>query len=164
MRKYGAILLFLVLGCAPQYKAVRILQDPASIGKSESAIQESRWAVTRNGVLIPEYTINPDNTYPQSEEEAWRRFNERKESVETLIQKKYILPDNTQYGFGKTATGSVLMLAAPLWMPLQMISESTKKEEERKGAGELWNEYQDLAYGEPEIYQEPKLKDKYLGY
>lgn len=57
--------------------------------KVESKKNSNEWVVYRNEYLIPEYTISSEGNFPSSELIAQRTFEERKDTVEKILKRKY---------------------------------------------------------------------------
>ena len=55
----------------------------------KSVANENQWAVYQNDYLIPEYTANVKNEFPNSRVEAETVFDSRKDRIENLIRMKY---------------------------------------------------------------------------
>jgi len=146
-----SVFLTLHVACGPHYHAVRL-----SKGIDQEGNAVNYYAVTRNGMIIPEYVIDERGDYPISEEEAWQRFSQRKGDLENLVKTKYILPNNTAYEMKRNTIGAGLLVVSPVLLPMQMLSNSMQ---EKKSGVQLSNRnYFEMAFEEP-VPKDPKLKD-----
>lgn len=108
MKKILMVLLCLALlsGCAP-YKVVRDPKQPAD---------KLGYVVTRDGVVVPEYTVGENGVIPDDSYLAKERFKRRKKTVEEYYKQmglidnrfKENVPDRLGYMLG--IAGSVFTL------------------------------------------------------
>lgn len=115
------------------------------------------YALTRNGVVIPEYVIDEQGNYPASKEEAEKRFAERKNSLDETVKKKYVLPPNTPYEIQRNAVGVGLLAVSPIVVPLDLLTNSYR--EKKSGVKLSQSKYFESAFEEP-VPHDPKLKDE----
>lgn len=149
------LLIFVHVGCA-SYKVVRVSKGVDADGRVVDY-----YGVTRNNVLIPEYVIDEKGNYPESPEEAERRFEDRKDELEGYIKNKYELPDNFTYQTGRGILGAGLIAVSPVALPITYISSKTSPNPERRddSFSKVAKEYFSMSMDKP-VYQTPELKDE----
>ncbi len=143
--------LLVLSGCSPHYHTVRL-----SKGVNEEGETVNYYAVTRNGMIIPEYVIDEKGNYPIEKDTAISRFNERRREIEQTVINKYRLPNNTAYQINRNIVGFGLLLIAPIMIPLDWL---TRAFQEKKSGVEISSRsYLETAFEEP-VPKEPVLKD-----
>lgn len=133
------LLFTLILaGCAPHYHTVKL-----SKGTDAEGNIVKYYAVTRNGVVIPEYVIDERGNYPDTKELAEERFKERKNELDDTVKKKYVLPPNTPYEIQRNVIGVGLLAVSPILIPIGFLTKSPQPD-----------------FFEEAVPKDPKLKDE----
>ena len=117
--------LLLLTGCSPDYQIIRLESfiDPIT-GK-----EDSTYAATMNGMLIPELSIDERGEYPRSRAEAEARLETRKLTHKTLIQEKYSVPNSTAHAAKQTTSSGINTLLLPVTKTLSIGGNSPVKPE-----------------------------------
>ena len=142
---------FILSSCSPHYHTVRI-----SKGVNDTGEIINYYAVTRNGMIIPEYVIDEKGDYPDTKTMARARFKERQGYLEETIANKYKLPNNTAYQINRNLVGFGLLLIAPVMIPLDWLTRAFQ--EKKSGVEVSGRNYFETAFEEP-VTKDPVLKD-----
>ena len=146
------LLILLLAGCGPHYHAIKLTKGVHADGEIVSY-----YAVTRNGVVIPEYVIDEKGEYPITKEEAWSRFEDRKQKLNEAVKNKYVIPANIPYEIQRNIIGAGLLAVSPIFIPIDLLSNLFR---EKKSGVELSKKnYFEAAFEEP-VPKDPRLRDE----
>lgn len=118
------------LGCSAHYRAARLETFAGPDTEKDPVILT--YAVTKNNYIIPEYVIDRKGDFPTSEEEAWYRFENRREELEPTISQKYVTGNNFWYQSKRIFLGIAFTLVAPVALPITYLGEKFSSDESRR--------------------------------
>ena len=121
------------------------------------------YGVTQNGVIIPEYSIDVNGTFPRSQEEARSRLAARRDAYAPALRRRYCIPNDYMYSFQRIPLNTGLILVSPAVIPIIYIFDlytGGDADNQRKSFSACVKRYIDIALNEPVNY-EVSLKNKY---
>lgn len=118
------------------------------------------YAGTKNGVIIPELTINEQGAYPRSLEEAKVIMDNRKDIVDNDIEEKYEIPNSFWYQTKRWTLFLGLSIVSPVVISIQYISELLSNNSEKDSFMRTVDEYFENAFYNP-ILLPADLKDEF---
>lgn len=134
------VLASLVSSCA-SYRVVRVVQ----VTDQEAGQSQAFYGVTKNNVLIPEFTLDERNRYPATKIEAWQRFEASREKIESFVDKKYKIPNSFLFQTERIIVGIGLILVSPVAIPLQYAAGMERDEDGKRNFARTVTNYFDLS-------------------
>ena len=121
------------------------------------------YAVAKNNVIIPEFSIGVNNDFPESKDVAWQRFKERKNQVESFIDQKYSIPNSFIYQTQRVSVMLGLAAVSPAVVLVSYASEviSPSDRNSPKSFKQIVREYFYLCQAEPE-FNKPEIKNEFI--
>lgn len=152
-RSLIALALVFLTGCT-SYRVVQL-----GPGVAENNIITPFYGVTRNHVLIPEYTLDEYGNYPTTEEEAEKRFQAQRAKVEPVIKEKYELPDSFANQIPQFFLGLGFVLVSPIAIPVQWMGEIFSSSSKKRPFSKIAGDYYAFSFGPPG-YEKPKIRER----
>ena len=148
-----ALALVFFTGCT-SYRVVQL-----GPGVAENNIITPFYGVTRNHVLIPEYTLDEYGNYPTTEEEAEKRFQSQRVKVDPIIKEKYELPPTFPDQIPQYFLGFGFVLVSPVAIPVQWIGELFSSSAKKKSFSKIAGDYYSISFGVPG-YEKPRIRER----
>jgi hypothetical protein len=114
------------------------------------------YAVTVNGVIVPEYTIDFQGKYAVDKNEAKELFLERRRLLRKQINKKYRIPHTVSYQMKHIPLSTGLFLVSPIVVPILFASDLFRQKDTEKTKINLkktFFDYLEIALNEPINYE-----------
>jgi len=152
-RKLLALAIVFLTGCT-SYRVV-----PLGPGVAENNIITPFYGVTRNHVLIPEYTLDEYGNYPTTEEEAEKRFQAQRAKVDPVVKEKYELPASFPNQIPQFFLGLGFVLVSPIAIPVQWLGEIFSESSKKRPFSKVAGDYYTFSFSPPG-YEKPRIRER----
>lgn len=127
-------------------------------GVDSQGMVQPLYAMTRNHTVIPEYVIDEFGNFPDSPEEAEKRFNARRQDLESYVTQKYRIPHDFPYQFQRGFFGIGFILISPVAVPVQCLGEWLSNQPHKRTTGKVVSDYFDSGFNPP-LYDKPEIRE-----
>lgn len=148
-----ALAIVFFTGCT----SYRVVQLGPGVG--ENNIITPFYGVTRNHVLIPEYTLDEYGNYPTTEEEAEKRFQAQRIKVEPVIKEKYELPPTFPNLIPQHLLGFGFILVSTIAIPVQWMGELFSSSSKKRSFSRIAGDYYSFSFSPPG-YEKPQIRER----